>query len=248
MLSAQAGARARLINAQGQELVKLDWGDGFLSGEICETVHGAGTSQQDCFISKPGKVIQEALSFNLDSGRQSLITADEINEVIAALLGQLANKAIEGINGLLGLSAGTGYTYSGYEGGSYLNEMVASSSELINTGGARDLMVDELTVQQEFNALATIYEPQLRAYAANIANDPTRRDQASSSAAEAREIIAETTIYIASTTELIIAMDVAILEEDYNTQAELIIEFNALNLYTRQEMEAKEDEWETVLR
>lgn len=247
MLSAQAGARARLINAQGEEIKLLDWGDGFMSGKICDVVHGAGAPKKDCFISKPGKIIEEALSFNLDSGRQSLITADEINEVIAALLGQLANKAIQGINGLLGLSAGTGYTYSGY-GDSYLDAMVASSSELVNTGAARDIMVEALTVQQEFNALATIYEPQLVNYTTNPTNNAARRTIASSSAADAREIIAKTESYIASTTQIIIRMDAAVLEADHNTQAELITEFNQLTLYSRHEMEATEAEWETVLR
>lgn len=100
-LSAEAGMRAALINAKGDEMKILDWGDGFLSGTLCETVHGAGTVEDDCFINKPGKIVQEALSFNIDSERQALITADEFNEVLAALLSQLAKKFIGGAGGLL---------------------------------------------------------------------------------------------------------------------------------------------------
>lgn len=75
-LAAKSDAYVRVLNAKGEEVAKVNWGAGFLSGEICEMVHGNGTSQEECFISKPGKIIEEALSFNLDSGRQSLIADD----------------------------------------------------------------------------------------------------------------------------------------------------------------------------
>lgn len=156
-LAARADARARIINAQGEEVTLLDFGDGFLSGEICDIVHGSGSPREECFITKPGKIIEEALSFNLDSGRQSLITADEINEIIAALLGQLANQVFQGAAGILGLSGGTGYTYSGYSGGSFADNLSASTTSGVDLTAAGDLINDSLTVQQDIRNLAITY-------------------------------------------------------------------------------------------
>lgn len=149
MLSAEIGAQAAIINAKGEKLSIIDFGSGFLSNEICEVAHGAGTAKEDCFISTPGKTIQDALSFNLDSGRQSLITADEIDEIIGALVGQLANQAISGAAGLLGLSEGTGYTYSGYNGGSYTSAM-GSEATTLNYKNSTSTMKKSLTVQNDF--------------------------------------------------------------------------------------------------
>ncbi len=131
VFAAKAGARRSLLNAQGEELSLLGFGDGFLSGELCQTANGPNGPQQDCFITKPGKMLQEALTFNLDSGRQTLVEADEFNEIIVALLGQLANQAISGAAGLLGLSSGTGYTYTGYSRGSFTADLSDGS---INVG------------------------------------------------------------------------------------------------------------------
>jgi len=102
VLAAQSGSTVRVLNTKAEAASKLEWGAGFLSGEICNTINAA-TGEQDCSITKPGKIIEEALSFNIDSERQSLITADEFNEVIAALISQLAKKALTGAAGLLGV-------------------------------------------------------------------------------------------------------------------------------------------------
>lgn len=133
-IAAQNEAHIRILGARTQENTKLGWGAGFLSGEICNTVSGpGGTTKEECVISKPGKIIEEALSFNLDSGRESLITADEIDEIVVSLLAQLSNQALTGAFGLLGLSSGTGYTYSGFKSGSYLGDMTQTSLNAIST-------------------------------------------------------------------------------------------------------------------
>jgi len=141
VLNAEVAARARLINAEGQVLTEANWGDGFLSQKICESVGGDSGGQQ-CTISKPGRVIADQLNKALGAGQDALIEADEINELIAAFLGQLAEKALTGVSGLLGLSGGTGYTESGYSG-SYLDEMVDQS----------DSLVEETTDQQTQNVM-----------------------------------------------------------------------------------------------
>jgi hypothetical protein len=246
VLSAQAGARARIINAKGEELTLLDWGDGFLSGEICNLVHGAGTSRQNCFISKPGKIIEEALSFNLDSGRQSLITADEINEIIAALLGQLANMAIQGVNGLLGLSGGTGYTYSGFSGGSYLSAMSQQSALLAGTSSAAQVIQSTLNVQISFNSLAVSYLPQLQAAATNPTLSPTVQAQASSAAAFAQQVITNTNNNIPTLTGFINT-----LNNPNSTQQQtnaVITGFSAMgNLYTQSTLNSTQNAWNSIV-
>ena len=246
VLAAQAGARARIINAKGEELTILDWGDGFLSGEICNLVQGAGTSRQDCFISKPGKIIEEALSFNLDSGRQSLITADEINEIIAALLGQLANMAIQGVNGLLGLSGGTGYTYSGFSGGSYTSALSQQAALLAGTSSAVSVIQSTLNVQISFNSLAVAYLPQLQAAAVNPTLLPTVQAQASSAAAYAQQVINNT-----NTNTAILTGQINTLNNPASSQQQIsntISSFSSLtNLYTQTDMNSAQNSWNTIV-
>lgn len=195
-LSARADARARIINAQGEEVTLLDFGDGFLSGEICDIVHGSGSPREECFITKPGKVIEEALSFNLDSGRQSLITADEINEIIAALLGQLANQVMQGAAGLLGLSGGTGYTYSGY-GTSFTDSLASSTTTGVDLAAAGTLISDALTTQQDIRNLAVTYTtggaPNLVACANDTTQSAARQTACQNALVDANTIIQVTT-------------------------------------------------------
>jgi hypothetical protein len=110
-------------------------------------------------------VIAEQLTVTLDSGRQQLVSADEINEVISALLGQIANQAIMGAAGLLGLSAGTGYTASGYGAGSYVDELARESTSRTGSFLSQNYeqVKEKLAVQREYNALATQYIPRLQA-------------------------------------------------------------------------------------
>ena len=149
LLSAQATARARLINAEGTTLTELNWGSGFLSQSVCQAIEGT-SSGQDCSIVTPGAIIQDALTLNLDSGRQVLVEADEINELIGALLAQLANKAITGISGLLGLSSGTGFTYTDYGAGSFLDALKAEADVVVasSTKDGSSLMTDSLRAER----------------------------------------------------------------------------------------------------
>ena len=125
-LAAEASLNVRLRNEAGQEIEVASWGDGFLSKKVCQAVEG--TTKEDCKITTPGQVISEALTFQLSTGPRSLIEADEINELIGALLNQLVLQAVQGLNGLLGLSE------SGYGGGegSFLDAMVDEGANLID--------------------------------------------------------------------------------------------------------------------
>ncbi len=154
-LEAQYRLKIKLVNDAGQEIEVANWGDGFLSKKICEAIEGSSGSEQ-CIISTPGQVISEALTFQLSTGPRSLIEADEINELIGALLNQLVLKAMEGINGLLGLSEGTGYTDYSLNGSStrpYLDDMV--DENLINTTVIRTQMDTSLALERSYLTLAS---------------------------------------------------------------------------------------------
>jgi hypothetical protein len=125
-LEAEASLNVRLRNEAGQQIEVASWGDGFLSKKVCQAVEG--TTREDCKITTPGQVVSEALTFQLSTGPRSLIEADEVNELIGALLNQLVLQAVQGLNGLLGLSE------SGYGGGSgsFLDALVDEGTALID--------------------------------------------------------------------------------------------------------------------
>jgi hypothetical protein len=242
LLAAQTGAEVRILNAKGKEATQLNWGSGILSSQVCQMVHGADTTTEQCFITTPGKAIQEALSFNLDSGRQSLITADEFNEIIAALLGQLANTALQGTAGLLGLSGGTGYTTGGYSGGSYTSQVVTDSSNTIsNTAPSeaelRSEMQAALAIQQELRSLAETYRPRLVAYINDPLNGATNIARAERALVELDRIINKTTTDIATLQSL--------LAGEFTTDT--ATRFYGLVLYQQSDIYSSQDTWDRIL-
>lgn len=260
LFEAQAGLQRRILSDQYKADSEVKIGSGFLSGKVCQMVEGSDTPVEKCTITKPGKFVQEALTFNTDSGRQSLIQADEFNELIAALLGQLANKALTGAAGLLGLSAGTGYTYEGFSGGSYLSAMDEQSNELTNTrtGSASPTtgFSEAISVQQEFRTLAEAYQPQL----ARVAADEDSENQSAAAAAysDAVNIISKTTQdearireLQAEYTDLSNALQDPTLTaqeraDAQNRQAEILAAFSQLGAYTRAQMESTESVWRSL--
>lgn len=107
LLVAQEQMSVRLANSRGQEAKLLDWGKGFLSVKQCKDVaYPDGVVDKKCDTVTPGTAIESQLNATLDSGRQRVQVADEINEIIGALFTQLAKQAISGAGGLLGLSGG----------------------------------------------------------------------------------------------------------------------------------------------
>lgn len=240
-LAAKTEAYVRIVNARGEEAAKVDWGGGFLSGELCEPVVGPDGPNEECWITKPGKIIQEALSFNLDSGRQSLVAADEINEIIAALLGQVAQAALSGAAGLLGLSGGTGYTYSGFSGGSYLGEMTEQS---FGSNGITDL-IDARQVQVDYQNLATTYRPLLLARSVDPKAKAQEQTSAASEAAFALTIIGNTTANIVAIDALITKYNAT--TSDMTTKSDVLIAFSNLSLYTQSDINISRTTWDTIL-
>lgn len=148
-LEAEAKLNARLVNEAGQEIELASWGDGFLSNKICEAVEGSSGGEH-CIISTPGKVISEALTFQLSTGPRALIEADEINEIIGALMNQLVQQAVGGINGLLGLG-GSDYTDYSYGDGddSFITSLEDESVISTTTSSSTKLQMDQQLATEE---------------------------------------------------------------------------------------------------
>lgn len=88
---------AKLTNAKGEEFDLLTFGDGFMSQETCAEVtepneEGGEVATKKCDITTPGKVISDALSKGVDSDRETLLAADEANEIFAAIVGQIGKS------------------------------------------------------------------------------------------------------------------------------------------------------------
>jgi hypothetical protein len=153
-LEAEGEMYARIVDAQGNTIKELDWGGGFLSFKVCDETAAATGAQQNCTITTPGQTIADQINTTLGAGQDELIAADEINEIIAALFAQLAKQAITGVNGLLGVSSGTGYTDysfdnpSGTTTQSYLD--AAEDDAVLNMVNP---FLDSIRIENEYLAL-----------------------------------------------------------------------------------------------
>mgnify|MGYP004332360719 CR=1 FL=1 len=128
-LAAEGEMMARIIDAEGNTINELEWGQGFLSFKVCSDTDAASGAQTNCSITTPGQVIADQVNASLGAGQDALIEADEINEIIGALFAQLAQMAITGLNGLLGLSGGGFAGPGGTEYDSYLDALGEEGTE-----------------------------------------------------------------------------------------------------------------------
>lgn len=94
-LTSKGELNARITGAKNIELLKLDWGNGFLSME-----------DENGNIQTPGTLIENQLALSLGSDVRQLELADEFNEILAALGGQLINQVFLGGGGLLSSDPG----------------------------------------------------------------------------------------------------------------------------------------------
>jgi len=115
--SAYADLTLRLAEEEDRAIVKSDWGGGFLEFQSCEDDKEA-TECDDvmeegrcetymvpgrCSTKTPGSLIQDTLGDTLMLGNDRLVIADEINEIVGALLNQLFKAVLGGIKGEGGL-------------------------------------------------------------------------------------------------------------------------------------------------
>lgn len=156
-LAAEGEMYARIADAEGNTVNELEWGQGFLSFKVCSDTDVATGAQTDCDITTPGQVIADQVNKSLGAGQDALIEADEINEIIGAFFAQLAQQAITGINGLLGLSqpgSGSGSPAESVSPcgttGSYLDELCDEGSE---AGSVNNPIKDAVKREQEHIAL-----------------------------------------------------------------------------------------------
>lgn len=106
VLEGQTKILAGIQGAQGEAINIYQAGRGFLGKEVCEVVSidANGNAKENCFTVTPGSVIETQLNETLNIPRNRLTIADEINELIGALLSQLVKQVTEGDGGLIGLT------------------------------------------------------------------------------------------------------------------------------------------------
>jgi len=172
-----------VANATNNRLQELSWNRGFLSwrGE-CNDYAPQGeegylpgdappadlsidlTGEDACLgyeIETPGSVIMEQLNSQLGTGVNRLVSADEFNEIIGALLNQLASQVLGGDSGGL---RGVSRPSSG-GGGSFLDR--TGGSEGSGAAIARSFSATIVSQRQTVDAFRTNWE-KIRA-AANLA-------------------------------------------------------------------------------
>ncbi len=274
IIAAQTDARAVIVNAEGEQLNLLDFGNGFLSGEMCTGAAGPDGRQTDCFITKPGTMIANQLNKSLGAGQDQLVQADEFNEIITALIGQLAQTAISGARGLLGLSGGTGVTYSGYSRGSFVADLADGVVNDTGSGGSSqgasgantgsngsnaglDFINDSLTTQQNILNSVNGYINNLQNFINNPYNDPVDVQMARGAISEATTIRSRISADIMTATPIL--NQYIALENQYATssaarrtairleQTTLIQQFSTLALMTSAEYGVYTSRWDTLL-
>ena len=103
----------KMAEEKDKEIIKSDWGGGFLSFDSCEPdIEGIIcdpdfpehcediTTPVTCTTKTPGTTINESLNKVLGLGNDRLVIADEINEIVGALLSQLIKSVFNSTTGL----------------------------------------------------------------------------------------------------------------------------------------------------
>ena len=161
-LQGESLLNVKLKNEAGKEYTLLDWANGMKSIKVCEGPNGT-TSQPPCKngthekITTPGDVISQQFNYQMHTGTDALITADEINEIIGALLNQITLQAMQGINGLLGLGGNSAYTDYSYGNGSNTTSYIQSAvtqETLLNVGVMQKQIGSSTETEAKFLALA----------------------------------------------------------------------------------------------
>lgn len=126
---------AAIRDAQGQAITELDWGDGLLSFKVCSDSQVQAGTETKCTIVTPGMAISEQLNQALGVPVDSLITADEINELIGATLAQLGEQLLnKGLSSLAASNNPEDNVYGESETLSFVDALAEEDTELaLNT-------------------------------------------------------------------------------------------------------------------
>lgn len=196
------------LNQETQNLLReLDWGRGFLSWRGPCGPHGRPSTadakttsksldpkdqktskslhQKDqtvgCSIRTPGAVIEEQLAQTLGTGVRQLELADNFNEIVSALIGQLLNQVLGG-GGLAGISEpayGGGPSYADRLGDpSQYDDNFISMADLVQ----QNIRVEEQRVASYQQSWSTVREAAVRAASACSGADRARAEQVAASA------------------------------------------------------------------
>lgn len=98
-LEAKNEIAIRTASGKSIELKKLDWGEGFLSSKKCVQSNPDSGNCIRYEIDTPGSVINDQLGNALGTGYRKLELADEFNEIVGALIGQISQMVLsEGLS------------------------------------------------------------------------------------------------------------------------------------------------------
>lgn len=142
-LSLQAELDKRTRENKDMEVKKLDWGKGFMSWRTCEAYSAKtseasddgptvsyGNESSECVkyseIKTPGTVIESQLEHTLGTNLRQLEIADDIDEIVGALIQQLVKKVLQ--EGLSTLNKD-----DGWEGTSSDLEEQSSNTDITGT-------------------------------------------------------------------------------------------------------------------
>ena len=217
------------IRAEAEvELRYLDYGNGFLSQKVCT---GIGLDEE-CTITTPGSIIQDMLSFSLTTPARTLIEADEMNEVLGALFSNLANQALSGINGLLGLGGNATWSNNAFGPGgtsSYLdatadeeqgNATGDTSSDAVERAydSETEVLQLQMTIIAEIEEVNTLFETEREPYASDSCWNLDVPD-------EFTDKLSELLVEVPETLNTLIALEglVTALEDANSTQEQLPI-------------------------
>jgi hypothetical protein len=155
LVKAQGELNARIGNKTLIEGKMLDWGKGMFSQRVCDLVNPE-TGETYCNVVTPGTVIEDSLNKTLGSGQRRLEVADEISEILGALMGQLVQSMFNSAEGLLGLSQGGGGRPSYFASAP---RTTGSSPDLV-TNVTRSLTTEQTFLAQQGRLLALIQDAQ----------------------------------------------------------------------------------------
>jgi len=103
-IKAEAELSARISTRNGTEMMKLNWGSGFLSSQDCTDPPGAPLDRCKTRgpIKTPGKTIEAGLSDTLGMNLEQVGMADSMDKILNALINYAVTRALgdEGLGGI----------------------------------------------------------------------------------------------------------------------------------------------------
>ena len=137
-----------IASAQNLEQTKLDQGSGFRTVERDQTIDlGSGQTTTLRRIVTPGFMIAEHIRQVIGTGLRQSENADEIDEIISALMANIGTEMLTDIQGLSGLSSSFGGRAS------YVDRVAADSAARTRgnlTGAGASVIDNTIRVEQEY--------------------------------------------------------------------------------------------------